>query len=467
MSDPYFGDVTALLHCDGTNGSTTFIDSSATSKTFTANGNAQLSTAQLKFGTASGLFDGTGDFLSTPYADGLSSLSGQFTVEMFVRFAVSKNTEALCGAWSDTGTAGSNNWFLYLDAGTLRFRLQSGATNNDVAVAWAPTVGTWYHVCVDRDNSNIVRLYIDGVKVASTTYGVASNTNAVPFTVGRIGTATTFSTYDLNGNIDELRVTNGAARYASNSGFTVPTSAYPDSSTVNPWINIGATSANSITVGSAIPAGSCIVIFVEEYSLSSIAYGTLSDTNGHTFTPVLQQHAAGTSLYCQTFVLENASMSAGNVITLSTVSTGANITAVYATSASVRPGGSALDPAVTAHVESTSASASPTVTSGVPSVANEVFLAFTGFYFNASYYYQDTANGWSSPPNYSGASNHGAVAGGGRINTGLSAITYHPSYLTSSTYYTLAVFGFKPPSPGTSGASGVAGGTVMNGVILN
>jgi hypothetical protein len=31
------------------------------------------------------------------------------------------------------------------------------------------------------------------------------------------------------GNIDEVRITKGAARYASNSGFTVPTAAYPRS----------------------------------------------------------------------------------------------------------------------------------------------------------------------------------------------------------------------------------------------
>ena len=43
-----------LLHCNGTDTSTTFIDSGNTGHTVTANGNAQLDTAQKKFGTASG-----------------------------------------------------------------------------------------------------------------------------------------------------------------------------------------------------------------------------------------------------------------------------------------------------------------------------------------------------------------------------------------------------------------------------
>ena len=55
------------LHCNGTNGSTTFTD--VKGNTVTANGNAQISTAQypaLTGKTASALFDGAGDYLSIP-----------------------------------------------------------------------------------------------------------------------------------------------------------------------------------------------------------------------------------------------------------------------------------------------------------------------------------------------------------------------------------------------------------------
>ncbi|MGE3298622.1 MAG: phage tail protein, partial [Porticoccaceae bacterium] len=61
--DPYWNNVVALLHMDGTNGSTTFTDQKG--HTFTATGNAQISTAQSKFGGASALFDGTGDLVSS------------------------------------------------------------------------------------------------------------------------------------------------------------------------------------------------------------------------------------------------------------------------------------------------------------------------------------------------------------------------------------------------------------------
>ena len=61
--DPYFNNVSLLLRGNGINGSTTIIDESATPKTVTVYGNAQISTAQSKFGGASIYLDGTGDYL--------------------------------------------------------------------------------------------------------------------------------------------------------------------------------------------------------------------------------------------------------------------------------------------------------------------------------------------------------------------------------------------------------------------
>lgn len=55
-----------LLHMDGTNDSTTFTDSSNYVHTVTEQNDAKLKTGQKKFGTASGYFDGTGDYLTVP-----------------------------------------------------------------------------------------------------------------------------------------------------------------------------------------------------------------------------------------------------------------------------------------------------------------------------------------------------------------------------------------------------------------
>jgi hypothetical protein len=71
-TDPYFSNVSLLLHGDGANGSTTIVDSSPSPKTVTAVGNAQISTAQSKFGGSSLAFDGSGDYLTVQVALPLS-----------------------------------------------------------------------------------------------------------------------------------------------------------------------------------------------------------------------------------------------------------------------------------------------------------------------------------------------------------------------------------------------------------
>ena len=53
-----------LLHFDGSDGATTTTDSSNNERTITLAGDAQLDTAQKKFGTASLLLDGNGDLAS-------------------------------------------------------------------------------------------------------------------------------------------------------------------------------------------------------------------------------------------------------------------------------------------------------------------------------------------------------------------------------------------------------------------
>jgi len=84
MSDTYYSNVSLLLHCDGSNGSTTFTDNSPSPKTVTANGNASVSTAQSKFGGASAVFDGTGDYLSLDGSSGFAFGTGDFTIEFWL-----------------------------------------------------------------------------------------------------------------------------------------------------------------------------------------------------------------------------------------------------------------------------------------------------------------------------------------------------------------------------------------------
>jgi hypothetical protein len=95
----------------------------------------------------------------------------------------------------------------------------------DVSATWTPTLGQWYHLAADRQG-NTVRVYVDGAVIATdAAFSITLNDSIQPFTLGRIGLDTTFATFDYNGQMDEIRVTKGLARYAG--AFTPPSGPFP------------------------------------------------------------------------------------------------------------------------------------------------------------------------------------------------------------------------------------------------
>ena len=96
---------------DGTDGSTTFTDAIGT-HTVTAVGNAQIDTAQYKFGGASGLFDGTGDYLTIPDHADFNFGAGDFTIDFWVRFNAINTAQAFISQTEDA----NNQWVFRIDA---------------------------------------------------------------------------------------------------------------------------------------------------------------------------------------------------------------------------------------------------------------------------------------------------------------------------------------------------------------
>lgn len=215
-TDPDFTSVTSLLHFDGTNGSTTFTDSAGSPRTWTASGNAQLSTTSPKFGTACLLLDGTGGYISSTSNLATSGFPGDFTVEAWVRPDITAGSgfRAIITPGSVTGgfVFGLNNGAAYHG----RFGVAVDTQGTTVLSTSAYT-----HVAVCRSGTN-VRLFVDGVQDGATfANGVAyPNASALIY----IGTG---AGQFFDGRIDDLRITRGVARYTAN--FTPPTAAFPDS----------------------------------------------------------------------------------------------------------------------------------------------------------------------------------------------------------------------------------------------
>jgi len=201
-----------------------------TLKTVTAYGNAQIDTAQSKFGGASGLFDGSDDYVSTPDSADWYFGTGDFTIDFWVRFNALPAQGSWWGLVSQVFST-SSRWYYIVsnEAGTYYYYLRANEfTVNMVRASPGLQTGQWYHLAVVRSGNNFY-MFQDGVQ-CGTTYtssysmpDVSANLNIGSY----LGYAGTF----VNGWFDEFRISKGVARWTSN--FTPPTSPYPrDANTV-------------------------------------------------------------------------------------------------------------------------------------------------------------------------------------------------------------------------------------------
>ncbi len=216
--DANFADVSLLLHGDGTSGSTTITDSSSTPKTITVNGNAQIDTAVKKFGTGSIEFDGTGDYLTAPDDAAWDLGSSDFTIEAWVYPTASPAQPIIVGQWTS-----SYAWVLLLSNDGnryLRGLLYNGSFNDYVSTS-ALSLNSWNHCAFVREG-NTVSLYLNGTSVYSTTFTGSVSTSTSALSIG----ANSAGGSPFQGYLDDIRITNGVARYTSN--FTPPTSAFPN-----------------------------------------------------------------------------------------------------------------------------------------------------------------------------------------------------------------------------------------------
>jgi len=228
FQEEFGGDVFTklLLHFDGADASTVFTDSSTggagSPHALTANGNAQIDTAQSKFGGASGLFDGSGDWISTPDHADFTLGSGDFTIDLWFRRNAT-GTQMLAGQISSTAAAASSAWYIQCqNAGNL---LNAGISNGTSftilqSTTALPVDGLWHHVAFVR-SGNTLRLFLDGVQEDTDTFIGAVNDGAVTLSIGRGGE---LNSQYWNGWIDEFRLSAGVARWSAN--FTPPASAY-------------------------------------------------------------------------------------------------------------------------------------------------------------------------------------------------------------------------------------------------
>ena len=268
-----FHKVKLLLPFNGSNGATSESDLSNDNRTITFSGsNANISTAQSKFGGSSLYIGGDGSKVEIG-ADGLNA-TGDFTFECWIydmsvdnypQLAINSSNNGLFLYLGNGATSGSNKVLRHWNGGSV--------TNFSTELPQ----NQWYHFALVRSGSTI-KLYIDGTADSTTrsdsgTYLMGQSST---LTLGADGAGN-----DFRGYINDLRITNGLARYTSN--FTPPTSAHLTSSgdinkhiVVNSTVDgvaIGTGGINQTRIAKAWVNfnGTSTVAIRESYNISSLA----------------------------------------------------------------------------------------------------------------------------------------------------------------------------------------------------
>ena len=218
VGDPNFANVMLLVHMDGTNGSTTFTDSSSFARTLNTRNSAAVSTASPKFGTGAVQITASNQAIDGPHSTDFNYGTGDFTIEFWFRPANVTGNKDLYAKYN----ANPSGIAVQQRAARLHilasFNGSSWAIDQD-GTADTLTANTWSFVQVVR-TSGVFTVNVDGVTTItnSSFTGSSLSTNTQALAIGG-----NYLSSGAIGMLDDYRITKGVAR--SN---TVPTTAFPN-----------------------------------------------------------------------------------------------------------------------------------------------------------------------------------------------------------------------------------------------
>jgi len=217
----------ALLHFDGSDGSTTFTDSSQYANTFTLDfsGSPTISTLQSKFGGSS-LKTNASVFekIQCQKNDGFWNLgNSDFTTECW--FYQNATSGSVRGLFFCQGDSATKSFAAYIENGILKGQIQlQTSVLQTLTHQTTVTAAGWHHMALVRNNG-IITLYLDGIASTSTlSVGTDNLKTGVAFLyVGGSPNGLGNLDYSLNGYQDEFRLRKEAVYTAD---FTPPTAPF-------------------------------------------------------------------------------------------------------------------------------------------------------------------------------------------------------------------------------------------------
>lgn len=218
--------VVMLLHCNGTDGSTTFTDDSGYGNSPTAGGNAHIETDDSKYGGASAYFDGNGDYLSlaSPFS-ALGVFNGDFTIECWIKWkslppgTSGEGARHIVGQQNYPEPGGSTWWWFVGLSNSLTLDAVINGTMQTIYAPFTWSTDVWYHIAATR-SGQVGRIFIDGVlkgtNNAFTNSIIVNDARSLTIGADNGGDANMCHAY-----LDDIRITKGFAAYTST--FSIPT----------------------------------------------------------------------------------------------------------------------------------------------------------------------------------------------------------------------------------------------------
>ena len=202
----------------------------------------------------SGYFDGTGDYLNLTTSSALGVGTGTYTVE----------------CWVYASSAPAYSSFLQIDTTGLQFGVNASGyiaiaqqnVNFTVSSSTAVPLNTWSHIAASRDGSNVTRIFLNGVQIASATDTTNFSTGTTAYINHNSGNSA-----KVTGYITDVRLLKGTALYTS--AFTPPTA--PMTAITNTSLLLNYTNAgiyDSAMIGDMETVGNA------QISTSVVKYGT-------------------------------------------------------------------------------------------------------------------------------------------------------------------------------------------------
>ena len=178
--------------------------------------NAQLSTSVKKYGNSSMSFNGTSQYITTPYSSNFSTQwFGDGAIECWVYFNSVASTPHI---WS-LSESSTTRTSLYLSGAVFKFYVSVGTGSDIITSATTIVTGQWYHVAITRSGTTWT-MWLNGVSQGTSTSTTRPYGPNEMLSIGTQNYSPAAGDW-FNGYIDDLRITKGFARYTAN--FTPPT----------------------------------------------------------------------------------------------------------------------------------------------------------------------------------------------------------------------------------------------------